>query len=55
MKLQKQLSRKVANKEYIKWVIVIPSEIIDKLQWADGDHLTPSVEGRILSIRKVRK
>ena len=29
-KLQKQLSRKVGNKEYSKYVIVIPSEEIKK-------------------------
>lgn len=55
MKLQKQSTRKIGDKEYAKWVIVIPSDIIGKLQWTEGDHLVPSVDGRVLSIRKARK
>lgn len=39
MKLQKQLSRKVKDKEYLKWVITIPPSEIEKLNWKEGTEL----------------
>jgi AbrB family looped-hinge helix DNA binding protein len=39
MKLQKQLSRKVKDKEYMKWVITIPPSEIEKLNWEEGTEL----------------
>lgn len=39
MKLQKQLSRKVGNEEYAKWVVVIPPEKIKELGWKEGVEL----------------
>lgn len=39
MKLQKQLSRKVGNEEYAKWVVVIPPEKIKELGWKEGVDL----------------
>jgi hypothetical protein len=53
-KLQKQSSRKKNSKEYAKYVIVLPTEIIDQLQWAKGDLLIPSVDGKTLRIKKAR-
>ena len=35
MRLQKQLSRKVGNKEYAKYVIVVPPKTIEALEWKD--------------------
>lgn len=54
MKLQKQTTRKIGDKEYSKYSIVIPSKIINQLQWAEGDQLIPSVEGKVLRIKKAR-
>jgi hypothetical protein len=53
-KLQKQRSGRKNGKEYPKYVIVLPTEIIDQLQWAKGDQLIPSTDGKILKIRKAR-
>lgn len=39
MKLQKQLSRKVGNKEYAKWVVTIPPKEVQKLGWKEGQEL----------------
>lgn len=39
MRLQKQLSKKIGNKEYVKWVITIPPENIEKLGWKEGQNL----------------
>lgn len=39
MKLQKQLSRKVGNEEYAKWVVVIPPDKIKDAGWKEGTEL----------------
>jgi len=44
MKLQKQFNRKVGNKEYNKWVVVLPQEEIEKLGWKDGIDLESSTK-----------
>jgi AbrB family looped-hinge helix DNA binding protein len=51
MKLQKQLSRKVKNKEYSKYVIVLPSQIVAKLGWKEGENLEASVKNKKLVIK----
>lgn len=45
MKLQKHISRKIGNKEYLKYVIVIPKEDIDKLGWKDKQELQLTIKG----------
>jgi len=52
MKLQKQLSRKVGNTEYAKWVIVISPETIKELGWKEGQELEAEVKDNKLSIKK---
>ena len=32
-KLQKQLNRRVGDKEYYKYSLVIPQEVIDEMNW----------------------
>ncbi len=39
LKLQKRLNRKVGDKEYSKWVVVLPTEEIDELGWFEGTEL----------------
>ncbi len=48
MKLQKQLSRKVGDKEYPKYMVVIPPKQIDELGWKEGDGLSGKVQGKKL-------
>jgi bifunctional DNA-binding transcriptional regulator/antitoxin component of YhaV-PrlF toxin-antitoxin module len=43
MKLQKQLSRKVKNKEYPKYVITVPPSEIKKLKWREGQELESEI------------
>jgi antitoxin component of MazEF toxin-antitoxin module len=48
MRLQKHFARKVGDKEYSKYVVVIPPEHIEELQWEEGQELEPEVKGRKL-------
>ena len=52
MRLQKQLSRKVGNKEYPKWVITIPPKQIKTLGWTEGEFLGSEVSNQGLVIRR---
>ena len=52
MKLQKQLSRKVGNKEYPKWVITIPPKQIKALGWSEGEFLESEANNQELTIRR---
>ena len=52
-KLQKQLSRKVGNKKYPKYVVVIPPEIIKEAELGEGDELEINVKkGKIVLNKK---
>ena len=55
MKLQKRLSRKYQNKEYFKWMITLPEEIIKSTDFKEGDELEVSVKDQsiVLSKKKV--
>ncbi len=52
MRLQKQLSRKWGDKEYVKYVIVIKEKLIEKLGWKEGQELEGKVKGDKLIIEK---
>lgn len=52
MKLQKQLSRKVGDKKYPKWVITIPPKQIKALGWKEGECLESEVNSRELLVRR---
>jgi len=52
MRLQKQLSRKVGDKEYPKWVIIVPPKQIDTLGWKEGEYLESEVNSQELVIRR---
>ena len=52
MKLQKQLSRKVGDVEYAKWVLVIPPNIVEELKWKEGQELKADVKENKLLIEK---
>ena len=51
MKLQKQLSRRVGETTYEKWIIVIPPSKIEKLGWKEGEELEGEVEENMLKIK----
>ncbi len=51
MRLQKRLSRKIGNKEYVKWIITIPPSIITKLGWKHGQKLEIEVYNANLIIK----
>lgn len=52
MKLQKQLSRKIGNKEYSKYVITLPPKKIKKLGWKEGQELEIKESSNRLVIKK---
>ena len=52
LRLQKQLSRKVGDKEYPKWVITIPPKQIRSLGWNEGEFLEGVITGEELLIRR---
>jgi hypothetical protein len=52
MKLQKQLSRKVKDVEYAKWVLVVPPNIIEKLKWKEGQELGAEIKENSLVVKK---
>ncbi len=52
MKLQKQLSRKVGSVEYAKWVLVIPSSIVEELKWKEGQELEAEIKENNLVVKK---
>lgn len=54
VKLQRQFNRRVKGKEYTKWLVVLPSKMIDDLGWREGEDLEPHVEGNVLRIRRPR-
>jgi len=51
VKLQKQLSRHFAGREYSKWVVVLPPGTVKTLGWKEGEELTAEVEGKSLRLR----
>lgn len=55
MKLQKQLSRKVGNEEYAKWVVVIPPEKIKEAEWKEGQELDVEVKNGKISLRPKKR
>lgn len=50
MKLQKQISRIVGDKEYVKYVLIIPPDRVKELGWRDGEELTGQIQGKKLTI-----
>jgi len=53
MKLQKRLSRKFKEKEYSKWVVVIPPNKVKELNWKEGEELEPKIwHGKLILFSK---
>jgi bifunctional DNA-binding transcriptional regulator/antitoxin component of YhaV-PrlF toxin-antitoxin module len=51
MKLQKQSVGKIKNKEYSKYVIVLPTKAIKQLEWKEGKELEYKIERKKLIIK----
>ena len=52
MKLQKRLSRKYKNKEYHKYILVIPNKEIEKSEFKEGQELKIETKKDEIKIRK---
>jgi len=52
MKLIKQSGRKYGDKEYFKYIAVIPNKIIRELGWKGGEELEAEIKGDKLIIEK---
>ena len=52
MRLQKQLSRKLGNTEYAKWVLVIPPQTVKELNWKEGEEITFKTQGKKLILEQ---
>jgi len=49
MKLQQRSNRKVGDKEYVKWYIDIPSNVITEAGWKEGSDLEVVVkDGKVV-------
>jgi hypothetical protein len=42
VKLQKRFNRRVGDKEYSKWVVVLPDNEVSRLGWKEGVELEAS-------------
>jgi hypothetical protein len=50
MKLQKRFNRRVGNREYSKWVIVLPDTFVTKLGWKEGMELDTDMNPKSKSL-----
>ena len=51
MKLQKQVSRKMGDKEYSKYVLVLSSRVVKEIGWKGGEEIGASVEKESLILK----
>ncbi len=52
MRLQKHKTRAYKNREYLKWVVVIPPAIIKLLGWKEGQELEAEPNAGKLLLKK---
>jgi len=55
VRLQRQLNRRAKGKEYSKWLVVIPPDMVEKLGWREGEELELDVRGDELRLQRVRQ
>jgi len=46
------LSRKVAGKEYPKYVITLPPRQVEELGWKEGEELEAKIKGNSVILRR---
>jgi len=54
MKIQRHVSRRVGDKTYYKWVFIIPSKHVKKLNWKEGEELQVELDKKKLIISKLK-
>ena len=52
MKLQKRFLRKYNEKDYFKFMVNLPPEIVEQAKLKEGDELETEVERGIIKIKK---
>jgi len=57
VKLQKRFNRKVGDKEYSKWVVVLPDTFVNELGWREGIELEADInpKNESLILKKGKK
>lgn len=55
MRLQKRSNRKVGDKEYVKWYVDIPADLIEKIDWKAKMELQADIKDNkiILKPKKI--
>ena len=51
VKLQNRFNRKVGNKEYSKWVVVLPNDKVQELGWKEGAELDIDTKKGAITLR----
>lgn len=49
------MSRRVGNKEYSKWVLVVPQKIVEEAELNEGEDLDIKVEDKEIIIKSKKK
>lgn len=52
MKLQQRTNRRVGDKEYVKWYVDIPADVIKQTGWKEGSELEVDIKGDKLTIKR---
>ena len=52
MKVQKQLSKKIGDKTYHKYVVVLPEKVIKKAGFKEGDELEAKAKKGEVRLRR---
>lgn len=50
LKLQKRFNRRVGDKEYSKWIIILPDVLVVELDWKEGIQLESNINSKNKSL-----
>jgi hypothetical protein len=50
LKLQKRFNRRVGDKEYSKWIVILPDVLVAELDWKEGIQLKPNINTKNKSL-----
>jgi antitoxin component of MazEF toxin-antitoxin module len=56
LKLQKRFNRRVGDKEYSKWIVILPDALVAELNWKEGIKLESNInlKNRSLILKPVK-
>jgi len=54
MRLQRQVNRVVEDKEYSKYILIVPPEDVEKLGWEVGEELSHEVKEETLIVSRAK-